>query len=103
MSRKRHRTGLFNHAAATKNKCESEKGQVVPMSGSNLHIVLMLSGCTMPHENGLKSGFGVTSRTLQANNESMPPNVPDLAHHEPTGKGRADPGEIVNKFQFLRH
>ena len=41
MSRKRHGTGLFNHAAATKKKCESEKGQVVPMSGSYLRIVLM--------------------------------------------------------------
>ena len=45
----------------------------------------------------------MASQALQANNNSVPPNVPDLAHHELTGKGRADPGDIVKKFQFLRH
>ena len=43
----------------------------------------------------------MASKALQANNESVPPNVPDLAHHGLTGKGRADPGEIVNKIPIF--
>ena len=57
----------------------------------------------MPRETGSKGGFEEVSQALQANNESVPPNVPDLAHHELRGEGRADPGEIVNKIPiFLR-
>ena len=55
----------------------------------------------MPRETGSNGGFGVASKALQANNESMPPNMPDMAHHELTGKGRADPGEIVNKIPIF--
>ena len=55
-------------------------------------------------------GFGKANQTLQANIESgdlLPPNVPDSAHHELTGKGRADPGEIVKKkinfFEIMKY
>ena len=50
----------------------------------------------MPRETGSKGGFGVASQALYANNDSVLPIVPDLAHHELRGEGRADPGEIVN-------
>ncbi len=52
----------------------------------------------MPRETGSNGGFGVASQALYANNDSMLPIVPDLTHHELTGKGRAYPGEIVNKI-----
>ena len=55
----------------------------------------------MPRETGSKVGFGEASQTLQANNDSMLPIVPDLTHHELTGKGRAYPGEIVNKIPIF--
>ena len=51
-----------------------------------------------PHESGSKGGFGELRQALQANNKSVPLNVPDLAHHGLRGQGRADPGEIVNKI-----
>ena len=55
----------------------------------------------MPRETGSKGGFGEKSQALYANNESVPPNVPTLAHHEPSGRGRTDPGEIVNKIPIF--
>ena len=45
-------------------------------------------------------GFGKANQTLQANIESgdlLPPNMPDSAHHELTGMGRADHGAILKK------
>ena len=55
----------------------------------------------MPRKTGSKDGFGELRQALQANNESMPPNVPDLALHGLRGKGRADPGEIVTKIPIF--
>ena len=55
----------------------------------------------MPRETGSKGGFAEASQALYANNDSMLPIVPDLAHHELRGEGRADPGEIVNKIPIF--
>ena len=38
MSRKRQGAALFNHAAATNKKSESEKGHVVQNAGSHRHV-----------------------------------------------------------------
>ena len=51
----------------------------------------------MPRETGSKGWIAEASQTLYANNDSILANVPDLAHHELRGEGRADPGEIVNQ------
>ena len=73
MSRKRQVAALFNHAAATKMKRESGKGQVVQKVGNNLHICFNVNmDARYLVKTVRKGGCGETSRTLQANNESVP-------------------------------
>ena len=98
MSRKRQRAGLFNHAAATKKKSESEKEQVVQKAGSHLHICFnMNTDARCLAKLVQKVGLEWQAEHCKPTMKVCPSNVPDLAHHELRAKGRADPGEIVNK------
>ena len=68
MSRKRQRAGLFNHAAATKKKGVSEKGQVVQKAGIHLHICFNMN----TDARYLAKLVQKVGLEWQANNESVP-------------------------------